>query len=432
MEKYLAEAVKSNVLPITSRCNVRCCFCSHKGNPAKVLNVSLPHVPLKKIAQFLPFLDPEKKIIIGESATIINEGEPLLHPEFKEIILAIRKLYPRTPLSITTNGLLLTREMIEFLASLGEVELVVSVNALTPSKRKLIFGFASEIYSNLEYLSRKIPFTASFVFMPHVVGYGEYADSIKKLLNLGVEAVRVFLPGYTAKNQKLIKAPQNLNTLAEKLFYEFLEENTPIIIEPTRLKDFKAEVLGIIPRGLASFLKKKDIVLKVNGKSPFSRIEAYKLLNTPGDKKVEILRQGKIITFNFSKKTGQRAGVVFYRDIEEETLRQIIKKIETQNAKSPLILTSALAVLLIKKGLRKLGKRYPVLPVKSRFFGGNIKSAGLLTVDDYICAVKKAVTLLKPDYLLLPSISFDHRGRDLTGKSYLEIEELFNIRTEIL
>jgi len=432
VEKSLAEAVKRNVLPITSRCNVRCRFCSHTGNPAEVTVVSFPHVPLAKITQFIPFLDPEKKIVIGESATVINEGEPLLHPEFKTIILEIRKLYPETPIAVTTNGLLLNPEMIDFLASQGRVELVVSVNALTPAKRKLIFGYESDILKNLEYLSKKLPFTASFVFMPQIIGYPEYVASIKKLIALGVEAVRVFLPGYTAKNKSLMNVPPALEKLAQKLFVEFLAENTPIIIEPVLLKDFKSEVLGVAPGGAANFLRKKDIILKINGKKPFSRIEAHKLLNTPGSKTLEIMRQGKIISFNFSLNPGTAAGVFFYRDIEEETLWQIINKIENNKASSPLILTSPLALLLLKSGLKKLGKKYPVYPVKSRFFGGNIRCAGLLTVGDYVYALKQAWEFFQPDYLLLPGISFDDRGRDLTGKSYLEIAEFFKIKTEIL
>ncbi|GAV26468.1 radical SAM protein [Carboxydothermus islandicus] len=432
MEKYLADAVKRNVLPITSRCNVRCLFCSHTGNPLEVNTVSFSHLPFNKINEFLPFLDPEKKIVLGESATIINEGEPLFHPDFKKILLKIRELFPKTPLSITTNGLLLTREMVDFLSSLGEVELVISVNALTPAKRKLIFGFNSDIYPNLYYLSGKIPFTASFVFMPHVVGYEEYVLSIKKLMHLGVEAVRVFLPGFTEKNKQLINAPSALEKLSQKLFAEFLEEKTPVIIEPKRLTDFKAEVLGVTPGGKAYFLKKNDIILKINGQPPFSRMEAHKLLNTPGEKFLEIFRQGELLTFNFSLKPGQKAGAVFYRDIEKEMLLGIISKVEKALAKSPLILTSYLAAILIKKGLQKLGASYSVLPVKSRFFGGNIGCAGLLTVEDYLWAVTKVLKVQKPDYLLLPAISFDDRGRDLTGRSYLEIEDYFKIKTEIL
>jgi len=97
-------------------------------------------------------------------------------------------------------------------------------------------------------------------------------------MHLGVEAVRVFLPGFTKRNKQLINAPWDLEKLAQKLFIEFLEEKTPVIIEPKRLTDFKAEVLGVTPGGKAYFLKKNDIILKINGQPPFSRVEAFELL----------------------------------------------------------------------------------------------------------------------------------------------------------
>lgn len=38
----------------------------------------------------------------------------------------------------------------------------------------------------------------------------------------------------------------------------------------------------------------------------------------------------------------------------------------------------------------------------------------------------------KPRLALLPGLAFDHRGRDLTGRSYLELEEMFGITFEAL
>ena len=34
---YLLEACRENVLPLTSRCNLGCVFCSNKQNPAQIL-----------------------------------------------------------------------------------------------------------------------------------------------------------------------------------------------------------------------------------------------------------------------------------------------------------------------------------------------------------------------------------------------------------
>ncbi|MFO7819200.1 MAG: hypothetical protein R6V17_03080 [Halanaerobacter sp.] len=77
-EEQLAviSAQQDNILPITSVCNLDCKFCSHKGNPPEVKTFASGHRPLKEIRSLIDFLSADRKIIIGESATKIEEGEP--------------------------------------------------------------------------------------------------------------------------------------------------------------------------------------------------------------------------------------------------------------------------------------------------------------------------------------------------------------------
>jgi len=62
----------------------------------------------------------------------------------------------------------------------------------------------------------------------------------------------------------------------------------------------------------------------------------------------------------------------------------------------------------------------PIIAVKNEFLGGNIGCAGLLTVRDIIKTIKKKKNI---KYILLPSIIFDEKGLDITGKSYLKINK---------
>ena len=78
---YLVEAARKNILPLTSYCNVRCVFCSHKQNPDGVLIHRLPSLPVAKVEELVQLLDPREKVVIGESATRLVEGEPFTHPE---------------------------------------------------------------------------------------------------------------------------------------------------------------------------------------------------------------------------------------------------------------------------------------------------------------------------------------------------------------
>jgi len=83
-----------NILPLTSVCNVRCLFCSHHQNPTAVRAVGVPPLPLHIVEDLLDFLDGKRKIVIGESASLIMEGEPFTHPHFFTCLDLIRKSFP--------------------------------------------------------------------------------------------------------------------------------------------------------------------------------------------------------------------------------------------------------------------------------------------------------------------------------------------------
>ncbi len=40
-------AMESNILPITSVCDTKCIFCSHKDNPTDIRVISIPHRSLE-------------------------------------------------------------------------------------------------------------------------------------------------------------------------------------------------------------------------------------------------------------------------------------------------------------------------------------------------------------------------------------------------
>ena len=93
LQQLLVEAVRRhNVLPLTGRCNLSCCFCSHGQNPPGTQAYTFLPLEAERLLDLMPFLDPEQKIIIGESATRLREGEPLTHPDFFAILEQLRRL----------------------------------------------------------------------------------------------------------------------------------------------------------------------------------------------------------------------------------------------------------------------------------------------------------------------------------------------------
>ena len=81
----------------------------------------------------LAFLDPRRKVIIGESSRL-DEGEPFTHPVFMVILQNLRRLPPQTTLAVTTNGTLLTPPMVQTLVELQPLELI-SLNSATARGR---------------------------------------------------------------------------------------------------------------------------------------------------------------------------------------------------------------------------------------------------------------------------------------------------------
>ncbi len=65
-----------------------------------------------------------------------------------------------------------------------------------------------------------------------------------------------------------------------------------------------------------------------------------------------------------------------------------------------------------------------IIAVRSRFFGGNIRAGGLLTVSDFSAAYDTVIAEgYSPVEVTLPRIAFDHWGRDLEGVHYREFTQ---------
>lgn len=133
-----------NMPPI---CNYRCEKCFTWANKQKLENF-IGVYKLKEI------ITKGKKMGV-KTVGILGEGEPLLFPEVKEIIMHIHELN-MIPL-IATNGSLLNREMTDFLYNNG-ASVVVSLDTLDEREcKEFCRGVAdiNVIKKNLNY-ARKI------------------------------------------------------------------------------------------------------------------------------------------------------------------------------------------------------------------------------------------------------------------------------------
>ncbi|KJS18284.1 MAG: hypothetical protein VR69_01230 [Peptococcaceae bacterium BRH_c4b] len=431
-------AAQSNILPLTSTCNVRCIFCSHRQNPPDVDSRSISPVAVQDVENMLSFVDPGLPLVIGESVTRIMEGEPFTHPRIREILSLIRKCFPRTRIKITTNGTLLEPGLVEFLSSLGELEITLSLNSAAPENRAILMhdSLAGVAVGAPELLSRcGVEYHGSMVAMPHVTGWEDMARTVRALDRYGARSVRIFLPGHTRYAPPGCQIPGNLyDELAR--FVERIKKDVavPVTVEPPGLSDLMARVAGVVPGSPAALvgIKPGDIIESVNGKSPACRVDAFKKVLKAESPEITISRKGQTMRLVLGKNPGAFSGLVMDYDLEPGIARRIVRMVGRHRNRRPLLLTSELGFSIMAAGLHKFlpGEDIPMLAIKNHFFGGSIGCAGLLTVSDMIKAVELYAGAT--GLLILPAIAFDPEGRDITGCSYMELAEKFSVVVEII
>jgi len=108
-------------LIVTRRCNLSCAYCTEFDKTSEP-------VPFDTLAARLARLRALKTWAI-----CLTGGEPTLHPRLVDLVAEARRLgFPRR--QMITNGLLLTRELIEDLNDAGLTDLQISVDGVAPNK----------------------------------------------------------------------------------------------------------------------------------------------------------------------------------------------------------------------------------------------------------------------------------------------------------
>lgn len=106
-------------LYVTDQCNLDCHYCTEYDN-------SVPHPSLSDLKRWV-----EKIRDLGTARIALVGGEPLMHPEIVQLVGYCRELGFST--SLTTNGFLLSRELVEALEKAGLGVMQISVDRMTPS-----------------------------------------------------------------------------------------------------------------------------------------------------------------------------------------------------------------------------------------------------------------------------------------------------------
>ncbi|OWZ84796.1 DUF512 domain-containing protein [Natranaerobius trueperi] len=426
-----------NILPLGSMCNLNCIFCSHKQNPRDINVINLPPIGTEEVKELFDFINPNKKITIGESVTRINEGEPLYHPYIKEILIDLRKKFNDTVIQITTNGSLLNESLIKFLKSLEPIELNISLNTIESCKRKEIMGDSTGIDPTnlLQLLSKyKINYHGSVVLIPSAMSVLDIELIVEKLEKFNSKSLRVFLPGYTkhSPRHEIQISDDESEYFREHLNAINSKVNIPILVEPPITNNLRMIIEGIVPNSPAfkAGLFSGDEILLVDGEEVFSRAEGFMKIKQKSSPTITIKRKEEQFNVTLDKSSKESSGIAVTFDIEKSTINKILS---TVFDKKSIVLTSEFGYGPIKMGINKMLPSFDgkVIAVKNNYFGGNIKSAGLLTVSDFRSCLKEQLDG-QTIQVILPNKPFDERGFDLRNEHYQNLQDEFGITVNII
>ncbi|MGC7846326.1 DUF512 domain-containing protein [Desulforudis sp. 1088] len=445
---------ESNILPLTSSCNLACLFCSHRQNPPGLEVFRVPSLSPGEIEELFAWLDPSRPVVIGESATRIIEGEPLVHPHWVRVFRSLRRAFPATPVQVTTNGTRLDREAVDVLAGLRPLTVCLSLNSADPRIREILLGDREPFRAvrAVELLAGAgIPFHGSIVAMPHVTGWDDLERTIGYLASHGAQTVRVFLPGHTRYAAREGRIPEDLWTRVSSFLEDIRDKiSVPLLVEPAQVRDLVPRATGVIPSSPAAQagLRSGDVVRRVAGDRILSRADAYWRLWRAADPLVEVERDHETFRVQLRKGTRRSAGLVFEHDVDPRDLKlimsaarricdhtsQLAGQVFQQSPGRVLVLTGTLAAPLLEMACRAAGMDgMEVQAVENRFFGGTIGCAGLLVVEDLAEALRRRIASgCRPDLVLLPAGAFDYRGRDLRGWSVQNLADEFGVEVRTL
>jgi len=430
----LRSASAHNVLPLTSACNARCTFCSHSLDYPGLDVQRLYPRDVELVRQALAFLSPERKVIIGESATRLIEGEPLTHPQFLEILRQVRQRLPETPIQVTTNGSLLTKHVAAQLRRLAPLSVSLSLNSHEPHvRRQLMRDAQAEVAVRAPRLLAEhgLPFEVSVVAVPGVVAAASAFQTIEYAGGHGARRAKVYVAGCSAAmfaRNGWDASPGRWDALYDDLELGRLECSIPVTFQPPRLQSLAAEVAGVFPGSPADVagVRPGDVITRVGSKGIKSRSHAHYLLGRSESVALEVLRGPQRLTALVTQDTDEPSGVVLDEDLS--LIRLTALEARLRQAPGPLlVLTSLPAAALVQCAVARARTKagVTVVPARSGLFGGTIACAGLLIVEDFVAAGQTACASTAEPFaaVLLPAEPFDEAGLDLLGRSYLEVCE---------
>ncbi|KYK33961.1 MAG: hypothetical protein AYK19_12740 [Theionarchaea archaeon DG-70-1] len=455
----------SNVGAVSGYCNAHCIFCYEKGNP---LPFAHDLISLEEVKTRIKYYSHEK--MKGLPSPARGALEPFCNPHFSEILKLIRES-DSSVFRITTNGGLLTEDIIKELSCLQPILLCVSLNSADPSIRNRVMRepmtHTMTAIESIPLLQEyKILYIGSIVAWPSIP-LDDLVKTIEFLDKHDARIIRVLLPSYTKyfSDQHLFDTDTVWQDIVTTVLSVRQKINTPVCCQPSFYwnEPLTPIVDGVLKRSPAAELGLTvgDKILEVNHQEVYTRVHAAKLLSDSYDQSrschLLVLRKGKKIeidleeTFNDEcypyKVKGMPTfesdfGIFFIDDFKLSSIQELITIIEHHNAHNVVLLSSKIMKPVVVKAIEMVEdfknyfstKTFAIHVPPHRFWGGNILLGDLYTVRDYTEYITNLLDThdSPPDLLVIP-ISFVSRWYyDLVNESFADIEQRFAVPIEFL
>ncbi|MDI6776752.1 MAG: radical SAM protein [Syntrophales bacterium] len=459
---------------IATRCNCNCVFCYNKGCPPELALVSplrSAEEEFREIRTRLKYFSPERGRNLFTSLGTCFEA--FIHPHFREALEEIRKRSKRV-IRISTNGATLTEKMVAYLSGFNPLHLDIALHSSSAGRRRRLMGDRTpEIAIKSLPLLKRAGIVYDIVIVPWPDGspeemLGNMEETIAYADEHDVRLVQISLPGYSKyfSEKKLFDHDSLWETITERVREIRHRYEAPLVVRPALYEEnlyYEQKnipgVIGIVKGSPAFYggLRIGDILLRIGGNIIHNRPQARDLLSllqkseigfipllvSRNGLKLELPLDLNRLSYPSSREIDTHLGIVFMgtglRTSYLESLRELIKRREAKNI---LLLSSALVKPLLEEIIRKsplFQERDLTIEIgvpPNRFWGGNICLGDLLVVQDYIDYVRGYIKSrgTKPDLIVIPSSPFNLSGwgRDLTGRTYLDIERKTGLPVEIL
>jgi len=471
-------SVMQNIGSISSFCNCDCEFCFEKDTRHSALALGRAQLSLQEVDTRLRYYDAEKRTGLLPAARY--SLEPFANPRLMQILQRVRAADPNEPISFTTNGAMLTEEVVATLAELRPVMLAISLNASNVEVRQRTAGDrapnGSQVAMDSPALLRRyqIPFIGSYVPWPSKPLW-DLEDTIRLVDEHDGALARVCLPSWaewTHDEPPFETAPYWREILAT-IDRVRQEVSVPVHIMPHmfHLRTLRPVIQGTVKNSPAAMagLRYGDLIVAIEGEPVHTRPETegrlYQRVVTEehDSTTLTIERDGKALQvavshctspeqcgYPYSVFVGARGRRTWLGELgiflpDGLGLTDFVKLktiVERHGGKRVLLCVSALGEEVLMEGLGLLGDEAQFLDrcdlyvhrVMPRYWGGNVMLGDLWTTGDLVEGVREWAELsdVRPDVVIVPATFLGDGGRDLLDTPHVHIGRSLDVPVELL